>query len=219
MNKILSAASTLAAASLLALGICTPAQAQGGYAPLTISNVSQTNQLVSGGTFEGHSCTRFDGDPDWTCISLNDYGWFRDGLPGLGTTADSFGSEIVMEGSFSPPVNQCVGLKPMSIATGYIGSTDPLLICKGPGGWLPGNSSGTNLTIRFSDGSTVSSANAQQSGWQYSTDINGDATQWNHVNITSLAAMLQQFTNASAKAQPKGPVNAASTNAGVKPKK
>ena len=73
--------------------------------PLTIQKVDQDGKLLPGATFEGYSCTFFNNDPDWTCISLHDreygYPWFSDGLTNEATTHNYFTDEIDMQATLA----------------------------------------------------------------------------------------------------------------------
>ena len=100
--------------------------------PLIINKVDASGALLPGATFEGWNCTAFDGDPEFTCTSFDRYPWFTQDLTTTGTTGDHFSQEIVMEGGWMLPVNDCLVLREVSAPAGYVTRSAPLMVCKGP---------------------------------------------------------------------------------------
>lgn len=123
----------------LVAALGTPAHASGSVGIVAITKVDSTGALLPGATFDGWSCSAFDGDPLFTCISLKDYDWFRLGLTETGTTGESFSNDIVREGGWNLPVTECLVLKETAAPQGYVAATRPMLICRGPGGFTVEN--------------------------------------------------------------------------------
>ncbi len=138
----LAAAAGLVTASMLWGSTAT--FGAGGAGTVTIKKVDAKGRLLPGATFEGWSCTSFDGDPMFTCVSLNDYPFFRDDLPNTGIT-DALTNEVYTQGGWNLPVNQCLVVRETAPPEGYIAAPDPLVVCKGPGGWTVANAAGIEL--------------------------------------------------------------------------
>lgn len=109
--------------------------------PLTIEKVDQDGNLLPGGKFAGMSCTRFDGEIDWTCISLDDYAWFREGMTNDATTYDYFSNEIeqespIAESCSDPRLMHIVLIREIKAPAGYIGTEGWSSLCQTIHGWI-----------------------------------------------------------------------------------
>lgn len=133
-------------AALLGLGMLitapTTASAEGYDWDINFRTVDQSGKLVTGGNYNGWSCSRLAGEPEWTCTDLNEYSWFRNLTP-RGTTNNYYSSEIDLE-----PEGFCIVLEETAAPTGLEARPDYVLACNGANGWTPGYAPpGTAITI------------------------------------------------------------------------
>lgn len=107
------------ALAVLAFGsVPTAANASADFDMNECKSVDEFGNLLPGGAYAGLSCTRFNNDPDWTCISLNDYSWFEhtndapsfDSLRKSGVS-NKFTCEIDMEGTWAEPIQHYIVLQ------------------------------------------------------------------------------------------------------------
>ncbi len=150
---------------------------------LTFKKVDESGKLLPGASIVGWSCSQFDGDPDWTCITLNDYGWFRDGLRDTGL-ADRYMADIVTEGGWSLPVIMCVVLYEKTPPTGYLSRTAPALLCKGPGGWTVQNTYGLDGKAGTADDVRITIEGVSYKGGLGDWKVTNDAV--THATLVSL---------------------------------
>ena len=146
MNRIMRVLLAIfAVVAACVVPMAQPASAQQGadYGDIVFRKVDQHGELLGGATILGLSCTKFDGDPRWTCTWLNDYSWFDSRAEGtvwpdaLDTTglATRFMNEIDTEGSWSEPIHHCVVLQELRAPDNYEIRFQPSVFCVGSGGW------------------------------------------------------------------------------------
>ena len=123
----------------LALALAAPAGASGSPGTMTINKVDSTGALLPGGSFDGWTCSKFDGDPDLTCVSLKDYPWFAPGMTEVGTSGDSYTTDIPRVGGWDLPITECLVLRETAAPIGYAVRTGPAFVCRGAGGWTEQN--------------------------------------------------------------------------------
>ena len=144
-------------------------------APLRISKVDENGNLLPGATFEGEHCTKYDDEPEWTCVALSSWSWFRDELTNKGTT-DCFTTSIDAEyndaATSCANTRQVVEISELSAPQGYAHIDGTSVICRVGNGWvadgqaIPGYSNGvkgslqSNVTmtansITFHNGRTI----------------------------------------------------------------
>lgn len=119
----------------LVVALGSPVHASANQGALTITKVDSTGALLPGATFDGWMCTKYDTEPSFTCISLNDYGFFTEGLTNDGTTGTAYGEELDREGGWTIPIGECIVLQEKTAPTGYAARKAPALVCRGPGGY------------------------------------------------------------------------------------
>lgn len=134
---------------------------------LTINKVDQDGKLLPGATFAGMSCTKFDDEPDWTCVSLNDYYWFREGLTEIATTAQKFTNEIDMEGTLAtscsdPRMSHFVAFRELSAPNGYDYVPGWNVVCQTVHGWIADGEAipGGGITLEGGTAILTGSANS-----------------------------------------------------------
>lgn len=164
MKRLPAKLSALALGVVLALGAPTLAQAVQPAEPiLVMQKVDQYGTLVPGGQFQGETCTRRDNELNWQCQSLTDFDWFSgaervyvpedEPFNSLNATGfnDRFITDIPFRGAWSEPIEMCMALREAVAPAGYEARSNPLAVCRGPGGWTVENAIEVDFSGFFQD--------------------------------------------------------------------
>lgn len=140
-----------------------------------------TGRLLPGSKIDGESCTKYDGEPVWTCNSLNDYNWFSEGFTLDGTTRNRFSTEIDMEpgdgwGNPNGSIQHCVALRETTAPAGYTVKSNPAVVCLGTDGWTAVNAikAGFTSTLRNS----IPATGGQFGDWVINNDRAANSQQF-----------------------------------------
>jgi len=113
-----------------------------------IAKVDHEGRPLVGMVLGGTSCTKFDGDPQKTCISLSDYPWVDMSSTALLT---SIADEIVMErgsGTDCSTSTHWLTFWEEKAPEGYDLAPGEIVICQIEGGWMvESNTSGGAITF------------------------------------------------------------------------
>ena len=130
-RRLLGATVTIAS-SALALVLPSGAFGQGGTIP-PLQKVDTNGTQIEGASWQFESCTRYNNEPDWTCIQGSDYG----PLPKIGWT-DWIGREIDTEGGGGPNLIQVITVWETEAPAGYALDSTPVSYTAGCNGWRRG---------------------------------------------------------------------------------